>query len=119
MFVSGGQFYVFIACLALGAICGILFSFSAIIKLAINNKFIRIIPDLSAFIITCIIYVTYSFLLKFPSFRVYMAFGVILGIYLYLKSFHIILAKIIKKAYNIIDEKISRKNKSKHDRRKN
>lgn len=118
MFVTGGQFYVFIACLAFGGVCGIFFSVSAIIKFVTTNKIIRLIPDLFAFLLTCALYVIYAFILNFPSFRAYMVIGVLLGIYLYLKSFHIILAKICKKAYNNIRKKFSRKNKSKHDRRK-
>ncbi len=101
MFVSGGQFYVFISCVAFGGMSGILFSFSELIKLKINNDLIRIIPDFIAFIITTGLFIIYSHLLSFPNFRLYMILGSLLGIIIYFKSFHILLANCMKKLYNL------------------
>ncbi len=100
MFVSGGQFYVLVACVAFGGGCGVLFSISALFKVKVNNFFLRIIPDLIAFIITAFLYVAYSKSLQFPNFRAYMALGVLLGLGIYFKSFHILLAKYAKNLYN-------------------
>lgn len=100
MFVAKSQIYVFIACFALGGGCGIFFSLAAAFKFFIKNKYVRAIPDTIAFILCAVFYVIFAYSLKFPSFRVYMPFGVILGIAVYMKSFHIILAIIWKKLYN-------------------
>lgn len=117
MYVSGGQFYVFVACVALGGACGILFSISQLIKIKISNIILRIIPDLIAFLITALIYAIYSHALSFPNFRIYMILGVIVGITLYFKSFHIMLAKYVKKLYNLLSKLIKNLiNKEKNQR---
>ena len=118
MFVSNGQFYVFIACVCFGGIGGVFFSISNLFKSLTKKYTLKIIFDIIAFCLLSFLYVLFSHTLSFPSFRAYMVLGVFVGIFIYLKSFHIILAKILKKIYNIIDKKILRKNKSKHDRRK-
>ncbi len=100
MFISNGQFYVFLATIAIGGLCGIFFSLSALIKLKIQNVVLRVIPDVVAFMITFVIYHFISRWLSFPSFRAYMVLGVIVGIALYFKSFHILLAKCVKNLYN-------------------
>ena len=118
MFISSGQFYVFIACVALGGIFGILFSISELSKYFIKNTYIKFLPDAVAFCLVALGFITISFILKFPNFRIYMAFGVLLGVALYFKSFHIILAKTSKKLYNIIVKKLKRKRLTKDERRK-
>ncbi len=116
MFVSSGQFYVFIATVAFGGVCGVLFSVSALLKYKLRNYIVRIFLDLIAFLITSFLYVAYSKWLAFPNFRIYMAVGVILGLILYFKSFHILLAKSAKVLYNKCDKvfiKIKIRNKRK------
>ncbi len=119
MFVTSTQIYVFIASIAFGGFCGVLFSISELFKNFFNNVFLRIIPDLIAFIITAFLYILYASLLKFPNFRLYMPLGVILGIFIYLKSFHILLAKYVKITYNIFVKIFSRMKKTKDERGKN
>ena len=109
MFVSNGQFYVFVACVAFGGITGVLFTFSKIFKNLAKNNFLKIIFDVIAFLVLSFFYILFSNKLCFPSFRTYMVLGVLVGIIIYLKSFHIILAKTLKKIYNIIYKKFLRK----------
>ncbi len=116
MFVTASQFYVFVACVGFGGACGILFTISAIIKTKINNLILRIIPDLVAFLITAMLYCFYAFILCFPNFRIYMTVGVLLGILIYFKSFHILLANLLKKLYNIKDKLFTRIKKTKDER---
>lgn len=106
MFVSFNQFYVFFACFAFGGACGILFSVSAAIKYTIKNEFVKILSDTVAFILTAIFYIFYSYSLRFPNLRFYMIIGVFAGITAYLKSLHVLLAKIVKKFYNILKKKL-------------
>lgn len=117
MFVSKNQFYVFIVCLAIGVVGGLIFNVLSPIKDKINKKWINTIIDIFAFIILSIIYVFIAFRLHFPSFRVYMIVGVLAGIYLYNKSFKIILAKLNKKIYNILEIILKKKRKSTNDRK--
>ncbi|MCQ2387653.1 MAG: hypothetical protein MJ066_04335 [Clostridia bacterium] len=101
MFVTKNQFYIFIACIAIGGLFGVLFSLSKVFK-KIPIKTVGIITDVFSFVLTGVGFVFLSSVLDFPSLRFYMILGVIAGIFLYMRSFDIMLAKICKKAYNII-----------------
>ena len=116
MFVTANQFGVFVVCFSIGGVCGALFSISALFKFVIKSVKVSWIFDVFAFILTSVIYVYTSHKLNFPNYRAYMTVGVFVGIFVYLKSFHILLAKINKKAYNILKRK---KVKTKDDRCKN
>lgn len=113
MFVTANQFGVFVACFSIGGVCGALFSISALFKFVIKSVKLSWIFDVFAFILTSVIYVYTSHKLNFPNYRAYMTVGVFVGIFVYLKSFHILLAKSTKKIYNIIKTKIA---KVRHDR---
>lgn len=110
MFITAKQFYVFVACFAIGSACGILFSVSAAIKKFIKPRVLSILPDFTAFVLTACICVFASYALKFPNFRPYMPAGVLTGIYAYMKSYHILLAKCGKKAYNLVIRKNTTRN---------
>ena len=116
MFVTKNQLYVFIACVAFGGGAGIIFSLLSVIFERIKNKVIKALPFIIISIPLGFSYVFYGYMLKFPNFRVYMILGVFCGIYLYFKSFHIILAKFVKKFYNIIHN--SKKERGKCQRQK-
>ncbi|MBQ8426642.1 MAG: spore cortex biosynthesis protein YabQ [Clostridia bacterium] len=115
MFVTANQIFIFLACVSFGGVAGVLFSSAIAVKSVIKNKWLKILPDVFAFFITAILYVLYSFNMRFSNLRLYMVVGVLVGISLYLKSFHILLAKFLKKAYNIIKTK---RMKAEDDRRK-
>jgi len=118
MFVTKNQFFVFLACLAFGAVSGVLFSVSAGVKFLLKNKFFKCVSDVVAFLPLGWLFTCFSFYFGFPNLRFYMLVGVCVGIALYFKSFHILLAKIAKKFYNILVIKISRNKKAKDDRSK-
>ncbi len=101
MFVSSGQFYVFIACVAYGTVLGVLFFLVADLTSKVKNKILRGFFDFLPFFIGAVLFVLYYNYYNFPSFRWYMIFGVFLGVILYGESFRLILAKAIKKVYNI------------------
>ncbi|MBE5734753.1 MAG: hypothetical protein E7347_06920 [Clostridiales bacterium] len=115
MFVTKNQLFIFIACLSFGGVSGVIYTLSALIKKPIRNKFLRFLPDILFSFPFGVLFVVYSYSLNFPNVRPYMLFGVFLGLLLYFKSFHIILAKCGKKIYNIY--KLA-KGKAKYDRRK-
>lgn len=102
MFVTANQIYVFLACVSFGGCSGIIFSVSELFKRFISNKWLRFLPDFLAFMVVTVLYVFSAYHMRFPNLRLYMILGVMLGVVIYLKSFHILLAKTFKKAYNII-----------------
>ena len=117
MFVSLNQFYIFIASISFGIIGGVLYCPINFIKKKLKKFQILFLLDILYFFVLSVLFLFYSFLLKFPNVRAYMIFGVFLGIILYIKSFNNILAKVIKRVYNIISKNFAiRKNKD--DRRK-
>ena len=102
MFVSSNQIYVFLACVTIGCCCGVFLSVSHLLKIVIKNKILTALCDIIAFLLISLVYVAWSHHWRFPSFRMYMMVGLFLGLVLYMKSFHIILAKFIKKLYTIL-----------------
>lgn len=113
MFVTKNQIFVFIACIAFGFFCGVVFGLLSYIKVFIKHKIIKDILDvILGGVLGCVL-VLYAFKLNFPTLRVYMLIGVVIGIVGYFKSFNILLAKSAKKFYNICK---SKKVKKKHDR---
>lgn len=118
MFVSSGQIFVFIACIAFGGVSGLVFFIISPFKMICKNKIIYAVLDF-----LCFALITYLFLLfynryKFPNLRAYMIIGVFLGLLCYFKSFNIILAKVQKKFYNIIKEIKINKGRNKNGRTK-
>ncbi len=112
MFVTQNQFFIFLSCIAYGAVGGTLFSLSRLLRLKVKNKIVNAILDGLFFVAFGFGMVAYSFYLNFPSIRAYMIAGDFLGLFLYIKSFHITLAKVLKMAYN----KIKIKRGAKDDR---
>ena len=101
MFVAKGQFFIFISCVAFGVVGGSLFTATSSLKKIIKNNLFANSIDVLLFVVLCFLFVFYSNYLNFPNFRLYMAFGVFSGIFLYLESFNILLAKMFKSIYNI------------------
>ena len=97
MFVSKGQFYIFIACFAFGSVNGVFLTISSFFKGLTKVRALKIILDIIFCVPMAFLYNLYSHTLKFPSIRAYMLVGVFLGLTAYLKSFNIILAKCYEK----------------------
>ncbi len=119
MFVTKNQFYVFLACLAFGAITGFVLSFFTCGVKLTRNKILENLTALIVLSLLGLIFTAYMFFMNFPNFRPYMLIGVFAGILGYFKSFHIILAKFLKKFYNVIIKTIQKDKKVKYDRSKN
>ncbi len=115
MFVSANQFYVFIACIAFGAVMGVFYSPIIALKRKVKRQIICAFADVLFFALLCVFYAFFSFYSGFPSLRAYMLTGVFAGIILYVKSFNIILAKFAKMIYNKCIKSL-KKRKTKDDR---
>jgi len=115
VFVTKNQFYVFVACLAFGTVLALLYSVVRLVRYVFNSKVLLSAIDLLFLAFSGLLFSYYSHMLFFPNFRPYMLIGVFSGFFGYLKSFHILLAKTIKKFYNIIVNKIPKKRRTKND----
>lgn len=102
---------VFCICVSFGIISGVVFSILRLLANAIKNSVVEIVFDILYFSLLSVGFIFLSYYLKFPSFRLYMCVGVLLGVYMYVKSFHITLAIITEKVYNQIKKKSSAKTK--------
>ena len=105
MFVTKNQIFVFIACVTFGLFSGLLFGALSFIKVFIKYKIVKAILDVFCGAILGVAFVLYTYKLSFPSLRVYMFIGVLLGLVCYFKSFNILLAKSAEKIYNIYKQK--------------
>lgn len=107
------QFYVFLACVSFGGILGLFFSFKEILFYKVKNKNLQISIDICTFFFGGLVFSLYSLALSFPNFRAYMIAGVFLGLFIYNKTFRIMLAKILKKGYNKYINKRTKTNERK------
>ena len=109
MYVSSGQIYYFLACLVFGFLGGLIYSIKNLLFNS-KNKSVSIIIDVLYFLFLLLLYVLYSYVFNFPNVRVYMILGVLTGIILCVESFGYILAKFIKRRYNInVETNVNRK----------
>ena len=104
------QFFIFFACLFFGVVSGFPLAIIAFIKYKINNKLLRILPDVFLFVTLGLIFSLYSYFLGFSNFRFFMYFGVLIGLIIGYKTFNLTLAKCIKRLYNITRKKKGRTN---------
>ena len=118
MFVSANQIYIFIASVAIGCCFGIVLTLFKGFEFIINNKIFTIFNDILLFIFCGFVFVIVSYLLDFTNIRIYMIAGVFVGIILYFKSFHFILAKCMKKVYNRFNKIIAKKREKRYERNK-
>ena len=107
MFVSSNQLYYFCACITFGVFFGIFYSIFKVFSIKFPYK-LFVFLDILIYLLFVIIFTIFAYAMKFPSFRIYMPFGVLLGKFLYSISFEIILAKLVKKGYNILNRKKDR-----------
>ncbi|MBQ7339997.1 MAG: hypothetical protein IJW43_03995 [Clostridia bacterium] len=105
MFVTANQLYVFLSCLSFGACFGVFRTLAILIKEKTSKNAIKGVVEITYFILLSFGFVLYSYIVKMPNLRVYMIVGVLLGNFLYVKSFHYILAKSIKRVYNILERR--------------
>ncbi len=108
---SKNQFTYFCLCIAVGFIGGVLYEpFSAFRKLFQchkgKNKGVGIGLDIGFCISFALLSIYLSFLLKFPDFRGYMVVGYGIGMAIYLKILHYIVAFFEKVCYNMIKKRI-------------
>ncbi len=104
MFLTLSQPRIIVICLGIGVFSGIIYDIIFFFTEYFDNKIINFIKDIVYFILTAFLFTFISTLANLGNFRFYMALLVSLGAYLYIKTFHKIIAKIYIKVYNIINK---------------
>lgn len=122
------QIFIFIICLFCGIMSGIVYDvlYVARVILCGAEKSVYTVKDrifiVAADILYCLVFavgfIFTSVMFDFYTIRVYMLIGCALGALIYLKSFHVIIAFLIKKAYNKCKGAKKRTKEKKVERRK-
>lgn len=109
--------YIFTVCLFCGVISGVAYDVLYIVRClacgvkkenyTVKDRIFIIICDLIYCLLFAAGFIFVSALFGFGDLRLYMLAGCALGALLYLKSFHIIVAFLANKVYNIYNNKRS------------
>ena len=112
--------FVFITCTCCGVISGIIYDILYIARSAVcgirkeaftvKDRIFTIACDILYCLIFAAGFVFMSVMFDFDSLRLYMLLACLFGAFLYLKSFHLIVAFFVKKVYNKITSKRKVKN---------
>lgn len=113
MFVSSGQFFIFVRCLVFGFFCGLIYLVPSGVKRTSVGIAFNIFVDVFYLFLCSLIFVLYSYLSYFSNLRAYMFLGFFAGFIIECKTFNILLANAFKKMYNILKKK---RRKAKNDR---
>lgn len=100
MFVSSGQFYVFIGSFAFGVLGGAARCFFGAF-FPVKSAPLRAAADVFFFLLLAAAFVAFGCFYDFPSVRAYMFLAVFAGMWLCEKSCAVSVAKIAEKVYNI------------------
>ena len=104
---SVGQLQIFLKCIAVGYLCGVLYEPFALLRrfagcIKGSKLFFEIALDVLFFATFAAVYIGAGTALSFPYFRPFMAIGAFVGLILYLKSLHRILDFFENLCYNTI-----------------
>ena len=107
---AANQIFIFLVCVLVGVGSGVVYEIFYLIRKILGDKEgVAIAVDTIFFLVFAAITVFTSVLFSFPDFRVYMYLGNLLGLILYLKSIHIIVAFLWKLCYNKARKVIKRR----------
>lgn len=110
------QFICFCICLAVGFAGGFIYSACSFVRTLFScqrgkNKAVGAIADVAFFLAFALLTVAAAYAFRFPSFRVYMWAGYGLGLILYLKSLHKVVAFFQNVCYNKVTKVIEKARK--------
>ncbi len=99
--MSGGdQFFVFLVCVLCGVASGPVYDLIYCARYPVRAAWVRIATDVLFFMLFCGLFLFVSVVFSLPTVRFYMFGGCLAGFFLYLKSFHKIVAFFMEKLYN-------------------
>lgn len=113
------RFFIFMVCIFCGIISGILYDVLYVARAClcgvdkkaytVKDKIFIISADILYCLVFCAGFIFTSVMFDFEGVRLYMFLGCALGAFLYLKSFHVIVAISVKKVYNKLSTKLEGK----------
>ena len=114
---SKNQLFYFCICIVVGFFVGLVYEPFAFLRQVVGynrkkRRLLGVILDVLFPVIVALTCIFVQFILRFPSFRVYMWIGYALGYIIYLKILRRILAFLQKLCYNLL-AKVLRKAKNK------
>ncbi|MBO5046418.1 MAG: spore cortex biosynthesis protein YabQ [Clostridia bacterium] len=92
--------FIFLVCITCGIASGIIYDAGYLVRTFFRARIITIVTDVCFFLFFALLYVFLSLTFGLPNVRAYMLFGCLFGLFLYVKSFHGIVAFFSKKVYN-------------------
>lgn len=116
---TSNQFTVFALCLFVGFVSGVVYEAFAFGRFLLGckkgkQKVLGAALDILFFIAFACVCTTFAYTFRFPNFRVYIWIGYFLGLILYLKTLHQIVAFFENMCYNGINKLIKKaKNREK------
>ena len=116
---AADQIFIFLVCVLVGVASGPLYELCFVFRKIAGARIIAaVIFDALYFLLFAAICVFTAVLFSFPDFRVYMYLGNLLGLVLYLKSIHRIVAFLWKLCYNKARKVIKRRKITKNTKKK-
>lgn len=120
------QIFIFLTCTCCGVLSGIVYDVLYVARCAVcgvesraytlKDRIFTIACDIIYTLVFAGMFIFTSVMFDFYELRLFMILGCALGAFLYLKSFHVFVAFLVKKVYNkVILKKLSRK-RSKNER---
>ena len=98
------QFFTFLVCALCGLAGGIIYDFFYVLRTFFCVRWMRILCDIAFCVLFSGMYLFVSVMMGLPGIRFYTVLGCLLGLILYLKSLHKIIAFFAKKVYNGIKQ---------------
>lgn len=102
---DGNQFYIFLVCASCGIAGGVVYDMFYLLRTFVRVRAAEIAADVCFFAFFAGMYLFVSLLFGLPDLRFYMFLGCLIGLLLYLKSFHRIVAFFAEKVYNRVKDK--------------
>lgn len=94
------QFFNFLICITCGIAGGFVYDFFYCVRYPFHAKWVKIVTDVIYWVFFAALYLFVSILTGMPNLRFFTFAGCVIGLFLYLKSFHKIVAFFARKVYN-------------------
>lgn len=120
-FISLDQPRIFLVSALVGVVVGVAYEPFFFLSLFFKNKFVKHAIKATWLALSSLVFIWASVVFSLPSFRLYMALSVFIGLWFYKNSFHKVFAIFISRVYNkinLLKNKALKALKDKYDRRK-
>ena len=94
------QLRIFLLCILIGIVGGVFYDAFFLLRAPLRVRWVRILCDFLFCLTFGAVYLLFAVSFRMPPLRTYYILGLTLGLFLYLKSFHKIVAFFSEKLYN-------------------